>query len=293
MKNELKVFVPSHITGFFEIIDNDNPCIKGSKGAGITLDEGVITHTTIKDGTGKLIITVNNKEDKLNTISKKTVEIISEKYNIDFRNYDITINHESILPVGAGFGTSAGFALGISFTLPQLMGINISCMTAGEIAHLAEISQSSGLGDVISEIYGGCIIRLREGSPVNGVIDKIPLTQPIYVISKTIGLLETKNIIENPIHKKHINKSGSILLNSLLDNPDIINFIKLSRRFASETGLITSQLQEILDIFDEETLGSSMAMLGNTAFALSYTPDISVEKCNVTRINTEGIQYKF
>lgn len=248
MKNELSVFVPSHITGFFEIIQNSNPLLKGSKGAGITLDEGVVTNTKIKDGNGNIIINVNNKEDSLNTISKKTVKIILDRYNVNIQDYDIYINHDSKLPIGAGFGTSAAFALGISFTLPKLMGINISFKEAGEIAHLAEISQSSGLGDVISEMFGGCVIRLNEGSPVKGIIDKIPITKPIYVITKTIGLLETKDIIENPIHQKHINQSGSILLNRLINNPSISNFMKLSRKFANDTQLISKEIAEIINI---------------------------------------------
>lgn len=292
MKNELSVFVPSHITGFFEIIQNSNPLLKGSKGAGITLDEGVVTNTKIKDGNGNIIINVNNKEDSLNTISKKTVKIILDRYNVNIQDYDIYINHDSKLPIGAGFGTSAAFALGISFTLPKLMGINISFKEAGEIAHLAEISQSSGLGDVISEMFGGCIIRLNEGSPVKGIIDKIPITKPIYVITKTIGLLETKDIIENPIHQKHINQSGSILLNRLINNPSISNFMKLSRKFANDTQLISKEIAEIINILDEETLGASMAMLGNTAFALSYSPDTTIDNPIITKINTKGIEYK-
>lgn len=292
MKNELSVFVPSHITGFFEIIQNSNPLLKGSKGAGITLDEGVVTNTKIKDGNGNIIINVNNKEDSLNTISKKTVKIILDRYNVNIQDYDIYINHDSKLPIGAGFGTSAAFALGISFTLPKLMGINISFKEAGEIAHLAEISQSSGLGDVISEMFGGCVIRLHEGSPVKGIIDKIPITKPIYVITKTIGLLETKDIIENPIHQKHINQSGSILLNSLVNNPSISNFMKLSRKFANDTQLISKEIAEIINILDEETLGASMAMLGNTAFALSYSPDTTIDNPIITKINTKGIEYK-
>ncbi|WP_455645091.1 pantoate kinase [Methanosphaera sp.] len=291
MINEIKVFVPAHITGFFEIIPNSNPCLKGSKGAGITLDNGVITHTKIREGTGNMDIRINNKKEELNTIGLKTIEIIKKKYNLDLSSYDIIINHETKLPISAGFGTSAGFALGISFTLPSLLGINITYKQAGEIAHLAEISQSSGLGDVISEVYGGCVIRLKEGAPTNGVIDKIPITQPIYVITKTIGLLETSDIIENPIHQKHINESGSILLKRIIANPNINNFIKLSREFAQDTQLINPELQEILEIMDEETMGSSMAMLGNTAFALSYTPDTSIEKANITKINTTGIKY--
>ena len=290
MKNELSVFVPSHITGFFEIIQNSNPLLKGSKGAGITLDEGVVTNTKIKDGNGNIIINVNNKEDSLNTISKKTVKIILDRYNVNIQDYDI--NHDSKLPIGAGFGTSAAFALGISFTLPKLMGINISFKEAGEIAHLAEISQSSGLGDVISEMFGGCVIRLNEGSPVKGIIDKIPITKPIYVITKTIGLLETKDIIENPIHQKHINQSGSILLNRLINNPSISNFMKLSRKFANDTQLISKEIAEIINILDEETLGASMAMLGNTAFALSYSPDTTIDNPIITKINTKGIEYK-
>ncbi len=292
MKNELSVFVPSHITGFFEIIQNSNPLLKGSKGAGITLDEGVVTNTKIKDGNGNIIINVNNKEDSLNTISKKTVKIILDRYNVNIQDYDIYINHDSKLPIGAGFGTSAAFALGISFTLPKLMGINISFKEAGEIAHLAEISQSSGLGDVISEMFGGCVIRLHEGSPVKGIIDKIPITKPIYVITKTIGLLETKDIIENPIHQKHINQSGSILLNRLINNPSISNFMKLSRKFANDTQLISKEIAEIINILDEETLGASMAMLGNTAFALSYSPDTTIDNPIITKINTKGIEYK-
>ena len=292
MKNELSVFVPSHITGFFEIIQNSNPLLKGSKGAGITLDEGVVTNTKIKDGNGNIIINVNNKEDSINTISKKTVKIILDRYNVNIQDYDIYINHDSKLPIGAGFGTSAAFALGISFTLPKLMGINISFKEAGEIAHLAEISQSSGLGDVISEMFGGCVIRLNEGSPVKGIIDKIPITKPIYVITKTIGLLETKDIIENPIHQKHINQSGSILLNRLINNPSISNFMKLSRKFANDTQLISKEIAEIINILDEETLGASMAMLGNTAFALSYSPDTTIDNPIITKINTKGIEYK-
>ncbi len=292
MNNELKVFVPSHITGFFEIIENSNPTLKGSKGAGITLDEGVVTHTKVKTGTGKLEITVNKKYDKTNSISPKTVEIISNLYDVNLSDYDIYINHEVNLPVGAGFGTSGSFALGISYTLPYLLGINITYKQAGEIAHLSEISLSSGLGDVISEVYGGCVIRLKEGSPVNGVIDKIPITRPIYVITKTIGLLETSSIIEDPIHKKRINKSGSILLKRLIDYPTIENFIKLSQEFAIETKLINKEVSEIMEIFNEETIGSSMAMLGNTTFAISYTPDVSVENCNITKINTTGIVYR-
>ena len=39
----ISVFVPSHITGFFSIFDNEDLLLKGSLGAGVLLDKGVIT----------------------------------------------------------------------------------------------------------------------------------------------------------------------------------------------------------------------------------------------------------
>lgn len=291
MISKLKVFVPAHITGFFEIVPNSNPILKGSRGAGITLDKGVITETTIKEGSGKIIIKLNNTEDSLNTISPQAIEVIKDTYKIDLRNYDIILNHETSLPISAGFGTSAGFALGISYTLPKLLGLNLSFNKLGEIAHLTEIEKSSGLGDVISEMHGGLVIRLKEGSPVLAKIDKIPITQPTYVITKTLGALNTKDIIDNPTYQKRINESGKRLLSTLLSNPSIENFIKLSRQFSENAKLINPELHEILEIMDEESIGSSMAMLGNTAFCLSNSPDINIEDCIITKINTSGIKY--
>lgn len=291
MINEVKVFVPGHITGFFEIIQNTNPLLKGSRGAGITLDEGVTTTCQVCDGNGNLNITVNGKHNKFNTISKKTIDIITDRYDVDLGGYDININHDLRMEIGAGFGTSASFALGVSSSLPSLLGVDITFKQAGEIAHLAEVSLSSGLGDVISEMYGGCVVRLKEGTPVNAVIDKIQITKPIYVITKTLGLLDTSTIIENPTHQMRINDSGSLLLNQLMKNPSIENFMKLSDRFSRDTQLINPQLEEVIQQLNEDSIGASMAMLGNTAFALSYSPDTQVDKCRVTRLNTSGIKF--
>lgn len=291
MINELKVFLPAHITGFFEIITNDDPRFKGSRGAGITLDEGVVTHTKVTSGSGRVEILVNGHKNELNTVSQTTIDVICDLFNIDLSCYDIFIEHTHTFPVGSGFGTSAGFALGVSFTLPAALGIDVSYHMAGEIAHLAEIRLSSGLGDVIAAMEGGCVMRLREGSPRFGLIDKIITPQPIYVICKTLGSLDTSGIIDDPTYQMKINNSGSSLLDALIRNPSIENFINLSYKFAQNTELINPELNEIIDIMRDETLGASMAMLGNTAFALSYTPDISIEDCIITRLNMSGVKY--
>ena len=291
MIKKLKVFAPGHITGFFEIIDNENPHFKGSRGAGIALDEGVITESYLKEGEGNVTISLNGTVTSLNSVSETAVDLILKRFSLDKSDVDIFIDHYCRLPIGAGFGTSAGFSEGVCYTLPKLFGIDVTFKQAGTLSHLTELSESSGLGDVVSSINGGCVIRLKEGSPENAMIDKIQLTKPIYVFTKTLGFLATKEIIENPLYKKRINNSGSHLLEHLFKKPTVENFIKLSRRFADESQLITKEVQEILNVFDDETIGSSMAMLGNTAFALSETPDPPIENCKITKINNSGLKY--
>ena len=47
---EFKAFSPAHITGFFEICDNNKePLLKGSRGAGISLKKGVTTKVKINN----------------------------------------------------------------------------------------------------------------------------------------------------------------------------------------------------------------------------------------------------
>lgn len=291
------IFVPSHITGFFEIIDHRDPLRKGSKGAGIVLDKGVLTDVLVKDGEG-VDVKINGKSDsKLSSITYKTIDLIKERFQLDGKK--IRISHEFQIPVGAGFGVSAACALGTSLGLVRALELPLTYNKAASIAHLAEIEMKSGLGDVIAEITGGLVLRLKEGSPGYGRVDKIipDLTSQnrsddeCYIITKTLGEIETSSIIEDPFWQKKINQTGETLLGELLERPDIHNFFKLSRRFAEETSLMSPELGELVDILEEETMGASMAMLGNTAFALSETPDTSLDGVMVSRIDDVGCRF--
>ena len=98
----ISVFVPSHITGFFSIFDNGDPLLKGSLGAGVLLDKGVITeierHEEV-DSNG-LSILINGKKDEYNeVIILKTIELMDNELN----------NEESIMQrvQEAGFSSNS------------------------------------------------------------------------------------------------------------------------------------------------------------------------------------------
>ena len=284
------IFVPSHITGFFEIIDNNNPLKKGSKGAGVVMDKGVTTEVKISEGNG-IKIKINGKNDPFNTtITEKTIEIIKRNFNLDYKK--IIIQHEVQVPIAAGFGTSAAFALGTVFGISNILKLPLTFKGAAQIAHIAEVEMKSGLGDVIGEISGGMILRLKEGAPGIGITDKLILdNENIYVISKCLGEINTANIIEDPVYKDRINSMGRDLLQKLIQNPKPENLMCLSRKFAQKTGLMSDEVFEIVKILEEETIGASMAMLGNTAFAISKSKDTSIEGAIVAKIDINGLKF--
>ncbi len=285
---QCSIFVPSHITGFFQILENNDPLKKGSRGAGVVMDKGVLTRIKTSQIDKKIDIKINGKNDSFNdSITRKTIGLLQEKVSFE---KGFKIEHEINLPIGCGFGTSAACALGTVMGLARLLNLNMTYNQVASVAHQAEVELGTGLGDLIAETFGGIVVRLKEGAPGFGKIDKINC-EPLFVISKTLGDIDTSSIIQDPLHQKRINQTGEGMLKKLLAEPTPQNFMSLSHKFAQKTSLMSGEVKELVDILNEETIGASMAMLGNTAFALSRTPDTSLENTIISKIDVCGSRF--
>lgn len=282
---ECSIFTPSHITGFFQIIDNVSPLKKGSRGAGVVMDKGVLTRIKTSKIDNKIDIKINGKLDTFpDSITLKTIELLQKKF--PFSN-GFKLEHEIQVPVGCGFGTSAACALGTVYGLSHLLNLPMTFNEVSQLAHQAEVELGTGLGDLIAETQGGIVLRLKEGAPGLGKIDKIS-SEPLFVISKTLGDIDTSSIIQDPFHQKRINETGEGMLKELLKEPTPQKFMQLSKEFANKTSLMSNEVKEIVEVLDDETIGASMAMLGNTAFALSKIQDTSLEDSIVSKIDFCG-----
>ena len=223
----ISVFVPSHITGFFSIFDNENPLLKGSLGAGVLLDKGVITEIKANDDSTKsndLSIFINGKKDEYNeVIILKTIEFMEKDLNndeIQFNLENMVINQTIQVPIGCGFGTSASSAIGTAICINEYFNLGLSIEECGKYAHLAEVHLGTGLGDVIAELSKGIVLRTNVGAPGYGEVKSIvpheksgfgvfeSLKSDFYVITKTLGEISTASIIENEKHKKVITDVG-------------------------------------------------------------------------------------
>src|SRR5690606_2869981 len=138
------VFVPSHITGFFEIIRKDDPLRTGSRGAGVVLDRGVMTRVRALRSEDKTRVVINGRTVKDDPVTRRAVELLRE--HTGFRG-GIKVCHKIQVPVGCGFGTSAACALGTILAAVRELELPVTVNTAGAIAHRVEVELGTGLGD--------------------------------------------------------------------------------------------------------------------------------------------------
>ena len=276
------VFVPGHITGFFTIENHEITLKKGSCGAGFLLSQGV--RTTI-DESDELVIDVNQGDDT----------VIAEVLRIMDVETDFKITQDIQLPIGAGFGTSAASALSLSLALNEFLDLGYSRELCGQIAHMAEVNLGGGLGDVIAQTGHGMVLRTSPGAPGIGEIKSHEMD--VHIAWKTFGAIETSKIIQNPHHSEVLSTVGLKYLELFEKNQSLGNFLTCSMNFAKETNLMSDEVMELVDYFNlqDDILGSSMAMLGNTVFAFAYNEDAfktsGIENLHMDKLNNTGIVY--
>ncbi|MHC1585891.1 MAG: pantoate kinase [Candidatus Syntropharchaeia archaeon] len=251
----IRAYSPSHITGFFEIFPSKNPLRMGSRGCGIVLEKGCITEVEISDD---FCIKINGIEEDAPT----TAYVVSE-----MAKRPVTIFSEFRVPVGGGFGASGAGALSTAYALNELFSLNMTVNELAGIAHRAEVSASTGLGDVLAQTYGGIVIRKEGGAPGIGVVDRIPCGN-IEVGWVYFGKKSTKGILTDEKMVKRINSAGRKAMKDLMKKPSISNFMKLSARFARETELMSERAGDAMEAVESFGGVASVAMIGDAVFAI-------------------------
>jgi pantoate kinase len=179
----------------------------------------------------------------------------------------VEVDHESMLPIGVGFGASGAGALGTAIALSSLVDSDFDSKDAAKHAHYAEVINRTGLGDVIAQTTGGVEIRTKPGAPGIGEVVKIPVNESFNIVLAGAPGLETKNVLTSKEYRGRIIKAADELMDELVTNPTVESFIHYSKQFAHSIGLMTPRVQSALDELEEAGLNnSSMVMLGDSVF---------------------------
>jgi pantoate kinase len=269
----MRAFAPGHITGFFVVREGPDPLHTGSCGAGLSIDDGVYTEVSVSDRTR---IFLNGTESEATT-TRALVDLLTDQ--------PVRVESRLSVPVGGGLGASAAGAVSTALALNQLLGLNKTFNELCYAAHVAEVTSGTGLGDVAGMSNGGIEMRLRPGTPF--ALDRIPAA-PIYIYYVHFGPVSTRGVLSDDREKTLINLSGEECLKALLKKPTFEEFMRLSRGFAVEAGLISARALDAVEAVEATGGLASMAMLGDTVF--STVPDGLKEFGAVkrSRINMAG-----
>ena len=251
MAGEQVAFVPGHVTGFFSSHPDDDPTVAGSRGAGLTLADGV---TVRLRPAGETAVYLNDA----------SIEIESVERVLDALSARAVVSAETDLPLASGFGVSGAMALGTALAANAAFDRALSRNELVTIAHGAEVQAGTGLGDVVAQAAGGVPIRLEPGAPGEGLLDAVPERGIVEYVS--FGELSTPRVLGGETDR--LDEAGARALSALVRSPTLETVAFASRRFAREAELLTPQVEGAIRAVNAVDGEASMAMLGETVFAI-------------------------
>jgi pantoate kinase len=271
MTDVAQAFVPGHVTGFFTVDRADDPTVAGSRGAGVALADGVT-------------VTVRESADPAVWLDGESVEIEAVSRVRSALAADVAVRGETDLPVGAGFGVSGAMALGTAIATNALLDRALSERELVTIAHGAEVQAGTGLGDVVAQARGGMPIRLEPGGPHENEMDGIPARPRIEVLC--LGELPTDEVLADAGDR--LTDAGEAALSRLVARPTAGEFMRASRQFSRESGLLTDAVRDVVESVTDAGGEAAMAMLGETVFALGTGLSDAGYDPTVSRVHAAG-----
>ena len=257
-------YAPGNISCVFKIIPHADPARMHSLGMGFTVKEGVEVTVSEYHETAVLF---NGA-----CINFPTVRAVVNRLTQNSGTTGIKVVIMSPLPLGCGFGLSGAAALATAYALNELLSLHKDSEKLAMAAHIAEVENRTGLGDVCSQYHGGCLVKLKEGSPLTA--DRLPIMeQPIYY--RYFGPIQTSEVLGNRKQTTRINRAADVALSTLQTltsakpNANLFNAcFAVSKRFSVESGLLgDARVIDTIAGIEAEGGVASMIMLGNGVFS--------------------------
>ena len=275
MKLTAKAFAPGAISSFFEIHDTiaDGKPITdlervGARGGGFGLQRGVHTKVTVEEAAANRVqVFINSKP----TIEAKTTEnVVQTMLNYTRKKFRVTVKHKVDVPIGMGFGTSAGGALTAGLALREALALPLTGNQVGKIAHVAEIQCQTGLGTVSSLTVGGGLILVTEpGAPSICQVDRIPVSPDYVIVAGFCDSRIPKTILSSPERKDQINRYGKKALQQILAEPTLENFLASCWDFAQKAGFATENVRRLVQLAEKAgAVGATQNMIGEAVHAV-------------------------
>jgi pantoate kinase len=273
--HETSAFSPAGISSFFEIRDKrpdgrpfKDPSYAGARGGGFVISRGVLTRVRLTHKSKSRISVRINKRAAHE--ARTTISAISKLLQISGQKYEVMIEHDVGVPIGAGYGASAAGSLSAALAFSEGANLGMSVNEVGRIVHEAEIVNGTGLGTVGPILTGGFVITRKSGGPGVAVIDRIPASRELKVISACIGPISTKKALRSKNLRTRVNVLGREAFRSIVRDLRPSNFMKASKKFAYGLGLMSHQTARLIEVMETAgAIGATQNMLGQAVHAIA------------------------
>ena len=253
-----KAFAAGDISCIFKILAHKDAAKMHSLGMSFTVDQGV--EVKVVEAAEKAIFF--NRE----RINFPTVASVVGKLGVSGARIEI----ETPLPLSCGFGLSGASSLATAYALNALLKLGYNEEQLAMVAHVSEVENLTGLGDVCAQYHGGCLAKLRPGHPLGA--------EPLNVTEQSIFFryfspINTADILRDQSRRQRINKAADICLAGIEDlvGAQEVAFndcILLAKKFADQSGLLEDeQVKKIIAEVEADGGHASMIMLGNAVFS--------------------------
>jgi pantoate kinase len=270
-----KAFAPGAISSFFEIHNttpDGTPLIDlervGARGGGFGIQSGVHTKVTVEEATVNSVKVFINSQPAIE--AKTTKNVIQTLLNQTGKNYIVIVEHQVDVPIGMGFGTSAGGALTAGLALREALALPLTYNQIGKIAHVSEIQCQTGLGTVSSLTVGGGLILVTEpGAPGICQVDRIPISPDYVIVAGFYNSKIPKTVLSSPERKLQINRYAKKTLKQILAEPTLENFLASCWDFAQKAGFATENVRQLVHLAKKAgAVGATQNMIGEAVHAV-------------------------
>ena len=274
--SNVKAFAPGNVSGVFKIIADDNPAKMHSLGMGFTVADGVTVTVVESESTS---VHFNGHPIEFPTVRSVITKLTSVALRVEI---------ETELPLSGGFGLSGASALATAFAINELLGLRRAEDALAMVAHIAEVENLTGLGDVAGQFNGGCLVKLVPGDPLAAV--SLPVPEQI-VHYRYFSPINTKDVIGNPEQRERINTAADAALGALTrlknrNESEFAKYIAIAKEFAIQSGLLLDDdVKSAIRECEEAGGTASMIMLGNAVFS-----DIPFTDAKTTRLATRRVE---
>ncbi|GAA5040507.1 pantoate kinase [Haladaptatus pallidirubidus] len=255
----MKAFAPGSVTAVFAPTESGDE----SRGASMAIEDGIVANVQTADET-KIVLDGDGTDFE-------PVESVLGKLDVTAR-----VELDADIPIGCGFGASGAATLATAISANETFELGYSHDELVGFSHVAEVEAGTGLGDVFIQSAGGLLMDDGSGRKRWEPTDAVE-----YV---SFGGISTSDALGDEELMARVRTVGGRVLTSFPDEPSLERVVRDSWEFARELELPTGRVRET--VFEVESEGgvASMAMLGETVFAVGVEDVLP----NRTTISHEG-----